>query len=105
MSLSAPNTKDEEEILASKVWFTDECINLELIDGRIVSVPLAFYPTLADASEEDRLNFELFGMGVGISWPNLNMDLEVAGVVAGKKEIAGLMERFNNFQKSNKQSG
>ena len=50
MSLSAPNIKNEEEISASKVWLTEDTINLELIDGRIIFVPLAFYPTLADAS-------------------------------------------------------
>ena len=102
MSLSAPNIKNEEEVSASKVWLTEDAINLELIDGRTISVPLAFYPTLADASEEDRSNFELFGMGTGINWPTLDIDLEVAGIVAGRKEIPGLMERFKKFQKDNK---
>ena len=93
------NTKDEEEVLASKVWLSDESINLALVDGRVFSVPLAFYPTLADASDEDRSNFELFGMGAGISWPALGVDLEVSGIVDGKKEVPGLMERFKKFQK------
>ena len=103
MSLSVLDiTNEEEEVLANRIWLTEETINLELIDGRLVSVPLAFYPTLADAQEEDRSNFEIFGMGTGISWPTLNLDLEVAGIVAGKKEIPGLMERFEKFQKANK---
>lgn len=98
MSLLAHDIKNEEEVSASKVWLTEDTINLELIDGRIVSVPLVFYPTLADASKEDRSNFKLFGMGTGINWPALDVDLEVAGVVAGRKEIPDLMERFKKFQ-------
>ena len=93
------NTRSEEEVLASKVWLSDESIHLELVDGRVVSVPLAFYPSLADASDQERSNFELFGMGAGISWPILGMDLEVLGIVDGRKEVPGLMERFKKFQK------
>ena len=43
-------------------------------------------------------------MGTGINWPTLDIDLEVAGVVSGRKEIPGLMEKFKKFQKDNKLS-
>jgi hypothetical protein len=55
-----------------------------LIDGRTVSVPLARYPRLAHATPDERANWRLIGRGEGIHWPDLDEDISIAGLLAGK---------------------
>ena len=54
------------------VDFNDDMIIVELIDGRIISVPLIFYPRLFNASIEQRLNWQLCGGGYGIHWQDIS---------------------------------
>jgi hypothetical protein len=53
-----------------------------LADGRKISTPLAWYPRLAGASAAARAKYEI--MPMGIYWPDLDEDLRVAGILAGK---------------------
>ncbi len=69
------------------MWLTDDMINLELVDGRVIAVPLVFYPSLADASKEKREDFRLFGDGSAIHFSQLDIDLSVESLVMGRKEI------------------
>ena len=64
------------EAKAVSVWFDKDNIWLRLEDGRQVSAPLAFYPRLLKASDEQRNKFELIGRGVGIHWGELDEDLK-----------------------------
>ena len=59
------------------VWFGD---------GRIVSVPLSWYRSLAQASPEERKIWQPSAAGRGIHWPALDYDLSVEGVLSGQKE-------------------
>ena len=88
----------EQEPLAKKAWLTDDMINLELVDGRIIAVPLAFYPSLADASKEQREDFRLFSGGSALHFNRLDIDLSVTGLLLGKKEIPGLMSKLKVLQ-------
>ncbi len=90
----------EQEPLAKKVWLTDDMINLELVDGRVIAVPLAFYPSLADASKESRGDFRLFSGGSAIHFNKLDVDLSVQALVLGKKEIPGLMGKIKKLESS-----
>jgi hypothetical protein len=65
------------------VAVTDETITFHLVDGRIVSVPLAWSWRLSDATPEQRDNFELLGEGVGVHWPDVDEDLSVEGMFHG----------------------
>ena len=56
----------------------------ELSDGRTISVPLAWYPRLVHATQEERNNWELIGQGQGVHWPDLDEDLSVEGLIAGR---------------------
>ena len=58
---------------------TDDTLQVELSDGRTMSVPLAWYPRLVHATQEERNNWELIGEGQGIRWPDLDEDLSVEG--------------------------
>jgi len=79
--------KLEEEIRATKVWFEDDFICVELTDGRHVKTPLAFYPRLANATPAQRENFQMSGRGFGLHWPDIDEDLTVRGIALGRKAI------------------
>ena len=69
---------------AQNVKCTAATLYVELLDGRTISVPLNWFPRLAQAKEEQLGNWELLGDGEGIHWPDLNEDLSVAGLLAGR---------------------
>ena len=69
---------------AEDVSVTDDTLQVELSDGRTISVPLAWYPRLVHATQEERNNWELIGEGQGIRWPDLDEDLSVEGLIAGR---------------------
>jgi len=56
----------------------DDYLRVTLEDGRLVAVPIAWFPTLAAASPEQRRRWELIGPGIGIHWPDIDEDLCVA---------------------------
>ena len=56
---------------------------VDLMDGRTISVPLAWYPRLLRASFEQRKNWELAGGGYGIYWPDIDEDLSTEGLLRG----------------------
>ena len=66
------------------VVVTDELLGFHLEDGRFISVPVAFYPTLALATAEERGRFEINGSSV--YWPELDADIGVEGLLAGARE-------------------
>ena len=65
------------------VHCTDDSLVVDLLDGRIISVPLAWYSRLLHATPEQRENWEPVGAGFGIHWPDVDEDLSVAGLLAG----------------------
>ena len=81
MTSSAIETRPRAE----QVRFTDEEMVVALADGRKISVPIVWFPRLADASPEERENYELMGEGEGIHWPDLDEDLSVHGLLAGHR--------------------
>lgn len=65
------------------VRFTDATLSVDLMDGRTITVPLAWYPRLLDASDADRANWEVAGGGYGLHWPTLDEDLSTEGLLRG----------------------
>jgi hypothetical protein len=63
--------------LAKGVTFTTERMQIELQDGRELSVPLAWFPRLHNASSQEREQWRLIGDGEGIHWEALDEDLSV----------------------------
>jgi hypothetical protein len=82
MNSSAVET---QEARARKVSVTDEALAADLVDGRTIIVPLAWYPRLWHGTSQERNNFEIFGDGAYIHWPDLDEDLTVAGLLAGRR--------------------
>ena len=71
------------ETAATNVRVTDRALIVELRDGRVVSVPLTWYPRLAEGSPAERRRWELLGPGIGIHWPALDEDISVEGLLQG----------------------
>lgn len=69
--------------LAQAVTFDDITMHVQLTDGRVVSVPLLWFPRLLAAQPEQRLRVEIGGGGRGLHWDELDEDLSVAGLLAG----------------------
>ncbi|HHP7235404.1 MAG TPA: DUF2442 domain-containing protein [Desulfobacterales bacterium] len=65
------------------VHFTEDRLSVDLVDGRTISVPLAWYPRLLHASADQRKNWELCGGGFGIHWPDIDEDLSTEGLLRG----------------------
>jgi uncharacterized protein DUF2442 len=70
--------------LAQHVAVTDDALVVDLVDGRTVSVPISWYPRLAHATPRERSNWRLVGRGEGIHWPDLDEDISVVGLLAGR---------------------
>ena len=71
--------------LARTVQVTDHELIVGLADGRKLSVPLDWFPRLANASSEARAHWRLIGDGIGIHWPDVDEDLSVEGLLMGAK--------------------
>ena len=67
-----------------------DTLTVELMDGRVLAVPLAYYPTLLHATEAERKNCQPIGAGYGIEWPTLDYHLSVEGLIQGLPEAPGL---------------
>jgi len=62
---------------------SDDLITVGLVDGRVVSVPLAWSWRLYDATPEQHQNFEIIGDGEGVHWPDVDEDISVRGMLRG----------------------
>jgi len=66
---------------AARVRFDEEMLLVDLADGRSISAPLEWFPSLRNATAAQRNNWRLIGRGVGIHWEDLDEDLSVAGLL------------------------
>lgn len=71
-----------DERVAS-VEFDDDALSVALMDGRVITVPLVWYPRLLAASDAERHNWQISGGGYGIHWPDLDEDLSTEGLLRG----------------------
>ena len=87
---------------ASSVTTDDDTLTAELSDGRTISVPLDWFPRLVHATPQERDNWRLIGGGQGIHWPDLDEDLSVEGLLAGRKsgESGSSFRRWLEARKS-----
>jgi hypothetical protein len=67
----------------AEVEVTEDAVSVRLMDGRTISVPLAWYPRLFNATPEQRNNWQIGGGGYGIHWPDVDEDLSTEGMLRG----------------------
>ena len=65
------------------VTFSADSFTVELMDGRAITTPLAWFPRLLHASPEQLRNWQVAGAGYGIHWPDLDEDLSTEGLLRG----------------------
>jgi hypothetical protein len=69
--------------LAASCEFDETMMHVSLTDGRIISVPLIWFPLLHEATPEQRLVYEVDGGGISLHWPEIDEDISVAGLLDG----------------------
>ncbi len=76
---------EKAEVIAVDVSCSDDALSVTLSDGRVVSVPLVWFPRLADATAGERSDWELIGGGIGIHWEAIDEDILVASLLRPEK--------------------
>jgi len=81
------STSDTElrEALAENVKVDDDTLVVDLADGRTISVPIAWFPRLAQGSRAEQSHWRLIGRGEGIHWPDLDEDISIRSLLAGRR--------------------
>jgi hypothetical protein len=82
MSISGAELRDAQ---AQGVSVSDDALAVDLADGRTIAVPLAWFPRLAHGTPEERANWRLISGGEGIHWPDLDEDISVVSLLAGRR--------------------
>ena len=76
---------DVSQARAQNVSLTEAALGVEMIDGRTITVPLTWYPRLAHGNPAERANWRLIGEGEGLHWPELDEDISVESLLAGRR--------------------
>ena len=75
----------ETDVRAMHVAVEEARLVVDLMDGRTIAVPLAWYPRLANATAQQRNHWELASGGYGIQWPDIDEDLSTEGLLRGAR--------------------
>ena len=96
-----------QEARTRSVTVTAEDLAIHLVDGRTITVPLMWYPRLRHGKAKERKHFEIFGDGAYIHWPELDEDLTVVGLLAGRRsgESAESLEKWLRSRKARPRGG
>ena len=84
-------TSIRESVHAIAAHVTDEALVVDLEDGRVLQVPLEWFPSLLRADPAQRTNVRLVGRGVGLHWPDLDEDLSIEGLLQGRPSTHHLL--------------
>ena len=82
---TSPSLSELAEARAQRVSVTEDTLVVELVDGRTITVPVTWYPRLAHGTLAERANWRLIGEGEGIHWPDLDEDISIEGLLAGRR--------------------
>jgi hypothetical protein len=74
-----------QEASAQAVSVSEDSLMVDLVDGRTIIVPLVWYPRLWYGTVDERQRFEIVGDGSLIHWPDLDEDLSISGLLAGRR--------------------
>jgi hypothetical protein len=77
------NTVVKTEVRIRDIEVTEDTIVARLTDGRTISVPLVWSWRLAEATPEQRANYEIIGDGHGVHWPDIDEDISAEGMLYG----------------------
>ena len=72
-----------QEVRIKEIKVTEDTITAQLVDGRVISVPLAWSWRLSDATPKQRSNYRIIGDGDGVHWPDIDEDISAEGMLYG----------------------
>lgn len=72
-----------QELRIKDISVTEDTITAQLMDGRIISVPLAWSWRLSEATPKQRANWRIIGDGQGVHWPDIDEDISAEGMLYG----------------------
>lgn len=72
-----------QEVRIKDISVSEDSITAKLVDGRIISVPLAWSWRLSEATSKQRLNYRIIGDGHGVHWPDIDEDISAEGMLYG----------------------
>lgn len=87
--MSSSAQAEGADIRVREIAINEDELTVALMDGRAITVPLAWYPRLQAATAEQRAHWEMAGAGCGIHWPELDEDLSSEGLLAGARAPRG----------------
>lgn len=67
--------------LVTRIWFDQDMMHVQLSDGRLVAVPIEWYPRLREATPQQRSNYRLIGKGVGVHWEDVDEDISLTSLL------------------------
>jgi len=85
MNSSGPNPGER----IKDVRVTDDALSVDLVDGRTITVPLAWFPRLLHATSQQRNNWKVSAAGFGIHWPDIDEDVSSEGLLRGAPAPVG----------------
>ncbi len=72
-----------QEARIKDIRVTEDTITAQLMDGRIISVPLTWSWRLSEATPKQRANWRIIGDGHGVHWPDIDEDISAEGMLYG----------------------
>jgi hypothetical protein len=86
------------EASARGLTVSDDALTVDLVDGRTITASLAWFPRLAHGTPGERANWRLIANGEGIHWPDLDEDISVQSLLAGRRsgESQASLQRWLN---------
>ena len=78
------STIEVEVPTVENITVTEDTLSVDLSDGRTISVPLAWFPRLAQGTAKERNNWRVIGKGFGIHWEDLDEDISVENLLLGQ---------------------
>lgn len=79
--MATSNPRPGEQV--KDIRFDTDTMSVDLVDGRTITVPLAWYPKLLHATVKQRSTWKIIAGGYGIHWPDLDEDLSTEGLLRG----------------------
>lgn len=71
-----------DELSIQKLSISDDKITAEISDGRVVSIPIAWFPRLIKATPKQLKNVKISPAGYGVHWPDVDEDISIRSFVA-----------------------
>jgi Protein of unknown function (DUF2442) len=90
------STVESRIALARAVLVSEDTLSVELVDGRTIAVPLAWYPRLVHSTTVERNTWRLIADGRGIHWAAIDEDISIASLLAGQPS-AESQSSFKNW--------